>query len=644
MWFAHLYSNKTPAEALTKYREINHLEMKRIFIQRLTLLLVALFTSVQLWAQVTFKAEAPLLVGLNERFQIKFSVNKEPDGDRLDYPSFEGFSVIAGPAISTGMELQWINGHQTTNYSRTYTFLLVPQSAGKFTIDSASIEVEGKTYKSKPLLIEVIDEGAASPTTTKQPHQQPQPAEANRQEKSAEMGVGNDDIFLVLNVSDKEVYKGEAIRATLMLYTRVGYPEIQSFNMSTFNDFWTQELPARSEQSRAEYNGKIYETYKLTEHIIAPQRTGNITITPAELNVAVRVVTQTNRGGIFHSGHQVSFVNRTLRSTPVTIRVKEFPANAPESFNGAVGNFSMTCKGPETTMSANSSNEIKLTIAGSGNLKFVTAPKLLLPESFELYDIKVADNVRTSAAGASGSITYTYPFVARAAGEYTIGPLVFSYFDLATQQYKSLSTERFVITVTDDGAAAVKSADSGRSYADYGGRMKQLDRDIRFIHTSKLTSRGMSLFILSPCYWLIVVVAVALFVVIYHVMRKRIRQNRNVVARRMRQADKVAVQRLRLAERSMHEANRHAFYEEMLRAMWGYISDKFNIPVSNLTKETIREELYRRGVSAADAEQFCQIISRSDEAQYAPSTDSDMGEVYADAVSVISKIESIVKR
>jgi uncharacterized membrane protein len=174
--------------------------------------------------------------------------------------------------------------------------------------------------------------------------------------------------------------------------------------------------------------------------------------------------------------------------------------------------------------------------------------------------------------------------------------------------------------------------------------MRQLDRDIRFIHTGRLPQNSAGVLLFSPIYWLLVVVIVALFIISFVLLRKRIRDSRNVVARRMRQADKVAVQRLRLAERSMHEGNRHAFYEEMLRAMWGYISDKFNIPVSNLTKETIREELYRRGVLAADAEQFCQIISRSDEAQYAPSTESDMGEVYADAVAVISKIESIVKR
>jgi hypothetical protein len=448
----------------------------------------------------------------------------------------------------------------------------------------------------------------------------------------------------MLTVSDKEVYKGEALRATLMLYTRVGYPDIRGFDLPTFNDFWTQELQTLNERSRAEYNGRVYDTYKLTEYLIAPQRTGSLQISPAELDVAIQVVTQDNsRQGFFYSGRQVSIVNRKLRSAPVTIKVKEFPDGAPASFKGAVGSFTLTATAPEATMSANSSNEISVTISGSGNLKFVTAPRLILPESFELYDTKVVDNIRTTATGSSGSITYSYPFVARSAGEYTIEPIVFSYFDLETAQYKTLSTESFTITVTGDGTVVESGASSPEAYADYG-RMKQLDRDIRFIHTGKLPMQQASMFIFSPAYWLVVVLAIALFVVIYVVMRKRIRENRNIVARRMRQADKVAVQRLRMAQRSMAEGNRHALYEEMLRAMWGYISDKFNIPVSNLTKETIREQLYRRGVSASDAEQFCEIISRSDEAQYAPSTDSDMGEVYDDAVAVISKIEDVIKR
>lgn len=616
-----------------------------IRIRHFLLVLVSLLISWGAWAQVTFRAEAPLLVSLDERVRVEFTINKEPDGDKtFQAPSFEGFTTLAGPSISTGMEMQWINGHQTTNYSRSYTFILKPLSAGKHTIGSASIEVEGKRYTTKPIILEVVDEQSRD----SRPHQQTTPGEKperdDKRSVGAEASITSEDIFIMLTVSDKEVYKGEALRATLMLYTRVGYPDIRGFDLPTFNDFWTQELQTLNERSRAEYNGRVYDTYKLTEYLIAPQRTGSLQISPAELDVAIQVVTQDNsRQGFFYSGRQVSIVNRKLRSAPVTIKVNEFPDGAPASFKGAVGSFTLAATAPEATMSANSSNEISVTISGSGNLKFVTAPRLILPESFELYDTKVVDNIRTTATGSSGSITYSYPFVARSAGEYTIEPIVFSYFDLETAQYKTLSTESFTITVTGDGTVVEGGASSPEAYADYG-RMKQLDRDIRFIHTGKLPMQQASMFIFSPAYWLVVVLAIALFVVIYVVMRKRIRENRNIVARRMRQADKVAVQRLRMAQRSMAEGNRHAFYEEMLRAMWGYISDKFNIPVSNLTKETIREQLYRRGVSASDAEQFCEIISRSDEAQYAPSTDSDMGEVYDDAVAVISKIEDVIKR
>ncbi len=619
-------------------------------VRHLLLVLVMLLSSWTSWAQVTFRADAPLLVSMDERVRVEFTVNKEPDGDNtFQAPTFEGFNILAGPSVATGMEVQWINGHQTSSYSRTYTFILKPQSAGKHKIGAASIVVGGKKYTTKPLPIEVIDESAGAqqrPSIT--PNTQPATAkpEAKKQEKQRDKSITSDDIFIVLNTSKREVYKGEALTATLMLYTRVGYPDVRGFDLPLFNDFWTQELPTQNQRSRAEYNGRVYDTYRLAEYIVAPQRTGELTITPAELNVVIQVVTQNEdpNASFFHAGPQVSLVNRKLRSAPVSIKVREFPEGAPSSFNGAVGKFTMSSKAPEAMMSANSSNEITVTISGSGNLKFITAPKLKLPESFELYDTKVVDNIRTSAQGASGSITYSYPFVARAAGEYRLEPLVFSYFDLDAKEYKTLSTEPFTVTVSNDGSVAASSTKAQRNYSDYGGHMKQLDRDIRFIHTDVLAKRASSLFIFSPLYWLLIVLSITIFIVVYVLMRKRILENRNIVARRMRQADKIAVQRLRMAERSMKEGNRHAFYEEMLRAMWGYISDKFNIPVSNLTKETIREELYRRGVTAADAEQFCEIISRSDEAQYAPSTESDMGEVYGDAVAVISKIESIVKR
>jgi hypothetical protein len=297
---------------------------------------------------------------------------------------------------------------------------------------------------------------------------------------------------------------------------------------------------------------------------------------------------------------------------------------------------------PEAKIESNSADQIEITISGSGNLKFITAPKVSLPESFELYDTKVVDNIMVNATDTSGNITYTYPFVARSAGEFTIEPIRFTFFNPAKGEYETLATEPYTITVLDDGTAS--ATPNVERYVGYGSTMRQLDRDIRYIHLGTLPAKAASLFVLTPTYWLIVVVMVAIFVVVYVLLSKRIRDNRNIVARRMKRADKVAIQRLRTAERYMNEGNRHAFYEELLRALWGYISDKFNIPVSNLTKERIREELYRRNVSSALAEEFCEIISSSEEAQYSPSSEGEMSEAYTRAIDVMTKIEGAIKR
>ena len=581
-------------------------------------------------AQVSFTVDAPALTALGRPFNVAFTIDAEPEQNSFKAPEFEeNFDVVAGPSTSVGRSMQFINGKQSSSYNYTITYALMPRESGTFTIGSASVKVDGKTYTTRPMLVEVIAEkqgaGVKTPNT------------------SPEGSIGRDDILLRLKVSDTELYKGESLRASLVLYTRVTVENIESLTMPPFDGFWSQELSFDNAPSREEYNGRVYETYKITELLLSPQESGKIVIPEAVMDVVAQVVVQDRRNydPIF-GGRQVYRVSRELKSAPVTINVKEFPAGAPQSFNGAVGNFSLRSTMPAAEIDANSADQIELTISGTGNLKFITAPRITLPESFEVYDTKVVDNCKITATGTTGSLTYTYPFVARSAGAFTIPRIEFSFFNPDTQAYETLATEPFTLVVKDDGSIAA-SAPATSNY-NYGGPMRQLDRDIRFIHTGKLPKRAAAAFILTPLYWLAIVAMVALFILIYAVLRKRIRERSNTVARRMRHADKMAVQRLRMAERYMNEANRHAFYEEMLRAMWGYIGDKFNIPVASLTKEKIREELYRRNVAEATAEQFCEVISRSEEAQYAPSASGEMTDIYAEAVEVISKIESAVKR
>ena len=598
----------------------------RHFMLVLSLLMLSWAAS----AQVSFTVDAPALTALGRPFNVAFTIDAEPEQNSFKAPEFEeNFDVVAGPSTSVGRSMQFINGKQSSSYNYTITYALMPRESGTFTIGSASVKVDGKIYTTRPMLVEVIAEkqgaGVKTPNT------------------SPEGSIGRDDILLRLKVSDTELYKGESLRASLVLYTRVTVENIESLTMPPFDGFWSQELSFDNAPSREEYNGRVYETYKITELLLSPQESGKIVIPEAVMDVVAQVVVQDRRNydPIF-GGRQVYRVSRELKSAPVTINVKEFPAGAPQSFNGAVGNFSLRSTMPAAEIDANSADQIELTISGTGNLKFITAPRITLPESFEVYDTKVVDNCKVTATGTTGSLTYTYPFVARSAGAFTIPRIEFSFFNPDTQAYETLATEPFTLVVKDDGSIAA-SAPATSNY-NYGGPMRQLDRDIRFIHTGKLPKRAAAAFILTPLYWLAIVAMVALFILIYAVLRKRIRERSNTVARRMRHADKMAVQRLRMAERYMNEANRHAFYEEMLRAMWGYIGDKFNIPVASLTKEKIREELYRRNVAEATAEQFCEVISRSEEAQYAPSASGEMTDIYAEAVEVISKIESAVKR
>lgn len=611
--------------------------MKGYFLRRIVVLTLAVW-SMQGMARadgvVSFTVDAPTVTPLGEYLRVAFEVDARPDDNSFEAPDFAGFDILAGPTVATGRQVYWNGNQQTVTDSYTYTYVLMPQSKGTHTIGAAHISVGGRRYSTKPLPVEVIDESGAGA------------AQGGRNNSSPEAQVAKDDILLRIKLSSTSVYKGEAVRASIVLYTRTSIAAINNVKLPTFEGFWSQELPSGEDNSsREELNGKVYTTYLLKEYLLYPQQSGALRIEPAELTAVAQVVTQSNRGfDPFFGGQEVHNINRKVTTPEIVLNVKPLPEGAPRSFNGAVGQFTMQGSMPPSKISVNSAASIALTISGRGNLKFIDAPTVTMPESFEIYDTKTSDSIKVSAAGTSGTIKYDYPFVARSAGEFRIPPVEFSFFDPTKGQYVTLSTEAVELSVVGDGSVGDTPVDM-RPMTSYGEKMKQLDRDIRFIHTdSGRLRREQRLFMFSPLYFLLTVIIIAAFVITYAVMRQRIRENRNIVQRRIKHANKMAVQRLRMAERYMKQQQRHSFYEEMLKAMWGYISDKFNIPAANLTKETIREELYRRGATASEAESFCEIISRCDEAQYSPSTSNSMEEVYADAMEIISKIESIVKR
>lgn len=613
----------------------------RVFFAKLSLVALFVLTVCRAFAaeEVTFEANSPLTVAVGGAFRVEFALNAKPDSGTFQAPSFEGFDVLAGPAESTGSSIQIINGSMTKSVSHTYTFVLLPQTAGTVTIGAAEVKVDGTTYRTQPLPIEVVDEGESGG--------QAGSGSGNASRNDVQNQIGKDDILLRAVVSRNSIFKNEPLHVAFKLYTRVPYVNIVPESAPSFNGFWSQDLtdPNTVQVSRETYNGKVYETRVLYDYLLYPQQVGKLTIDPVEMTVVAQVIIQSrNADPFFGTGREVLNVPRKVQSQRTTVNVKALPSGAPASFSGAVGSFTMDTEFPAERLAANSGANITVKISGRGNLTFVQAPKLQLPASFELYNVKTTESINASSAGISGYRQFEYPFIARAEGSYEIEPVEFTYFDPQRMEYMTLKSKSLPLEIQPDangGGDAVVMQGRGVSKEE----VRLLGEDIRFIKLGSAQLRTVAVpFLFSGAYWILLAGILILFALAYAALRHRIRESQNVALVRGKRANKVAVQRFRTAKRYMEEQNRHAFYEEMLRALWGYMSDKFNIPMANLTKENVREELHKRGVAAEDSQRFTDIITRCDEAQYSPVESTRMGEVYSEGVNLISRIESVIKR
>lgn len=610
-----------------------------LFKKVLTLIvaLLAIF-SVHAAEEVSFTLNAPMIASVGEAFRIEFELNAKPDSDSFVPPSFENFDVVAGPSVSQGSSVQIINGEMTKSISYAITYVLIPQKAGTFAIAPATIGVKKKNYTTQRTMIEVRDGAQGGGSAQQGGRNQSESAESR-----ANRTIEKDDLLLRLELSKKSVYKGEPIRAILKLYSRANIAGSESSKMPAFNGFWSQQMDIEQGPFRETLNGKVYEAYNIAEYLLYPQQSGTLTIEPAELTVVAQVVVQSNRGfdPFFGGGHEVYNVRRALKTPEVKVQVKEFPAGAPALFAGAVGRYNISHRLSSTEVAANSAVTLQLTISGTGNLNFIPAPTLSLPTSFELYDVKSEENLQNSASGSRGYRRFDYPFIVRAEGNYEIAPVEFTYFDLEKKKYVTLATPPLRLVVTPDkNAATQQQVAVGVKRED----VRLLGEDIRFIKLGSPALRSVvAPFVLSPLYWLVVALILVVAVVVYFVVRKHIRDSRNVVLVKGKRANKMAIRRFRIAEKYMREQDRRAFYEEMLRALWGYLGDKFNIPVADLTREVVRKELSKRG-AASEAESVIAVIARCEEAQYSPATTVEMKDIYEEGIDAISKIESAIKK
>lgn len=616
--------------------------MKRFFLSIVALLS---FVAAACGQEISFEVAAPRAVAVGQPFGVEFSLNASPKN--FEAPEFEGFVVMAGPSKSSSSNVQIINGRMTSEVNHTYSYVLICESEGEFTIGPASVEADGKTYTTRSVTIKAIRESGSQQSGT----QQGGGRNEGQHKESQTATLADDDVLIVASLDRTNLYKGEPVLVTYKLYTRVAM-NAEGQKMPTFAGFWTQRLNVdQNRWVKEEYEGKIYDACPVAEYLLFPQQSGRMTVEPMEMSVVARLQVKNPRRGYdpfadFFDVPQIQEVRRTIRSKELVLNVKALPEGAPASFSGAVGEFEMDVTPPAGEIVANSAVTYGVKISGEGNLSMIQAPQIALPSSFEQYSVRSTESIQTTSRGVSGYRQFEFPMIARAEGDFFIPALEFSYFNPRLAKYVTLTAPEYAIHVTPDTSA---SASGGPNPALVSGidkeSIKFLGRDIRFIELGSAQLRKTDkLFMLSGPYVLIVLLMLLLFGLSLAWLSSRLKEMRNQATLKGKRANKVALARFRMAAKYMNENNTRGFYEEMLKGLWGYLGDKLNIPVADLTKENIREKLSRRGVAAEDVESYVVLISDCEYAQYAPSGSGHLKEAYLRGVELISRLETIINK
>jgi hypothetical protein len=612
-----------------------------MMMKKLILNILLLCTVLAVHAEKTrFIMSAPSAVEMGQQFRLSFTLNER--GQKLQLPSgiTSNFQVLMGPSTSQSTSIQSINGKTTTNVTFSYTYVLMAKKEGTFEVRPASIEVGGKIFESNSLKIQVVK--AQSKPAAQQ--QQQRNSQGQQQQATQNIQLDKDNLFLRLELSKHNVYRGEQIVATVKLYVNPNIP-VQGFddvNLPTYEGFFTQDMdmPQQVNLQREVYKNKIYQVGVLKKTILIPQQNGKIKIDPFDMSLLVR---QRVKARSFFDDFFDNYrtVKAHVESVGVTVNVKDLPA-APASFMGGVGQFNISSDITKTEATTNDAVTLKVKISGNGNIRLVRTPKLDLPSDFEVYDPKTTDNVKSSDNGASGSKTIEYLFQPRFEGDYTIPSIKFTYFDPAQKKYITKATEEYKLHVkkgTEEQSATVVSSMRKED-------VHLIGKDIHFIHQGApgLKAKGETFFG-SLAFYLIYLISALLFIAIYFIYRKKVRENANIALVKNKKANRVATKRLKAAAGFMKQNNNEAFHEEILKAFWGYLSDKLSIPVADLNRETAIGKLKERNVSDEVINDFEDVVDQCEFARYAPTGGSEARhELYKKAEATMSLFEKQIKR
>ena len=594
------------------------------------------------WADdVVFKAIAPSQVIVGKPFQLTYSVNQRSKDLRA--PEMPDFDVLAGPYQSTSSSTSFVNGKRTSSFSQTYTYTLMAQRTGTFTIAPASIRVGGDEYTSNGVRITVLPADEQS-----QQSQQSTGAGAGGHRQSQQSNhsgsVSSENLFIRTIVSKTRVHEQEAILLSYKLY--FAGVDVAQFTNNTkipeFTGFLKQDLEQGEIQTELEhYNGRNYQTATLYRTLLYPQHSGDIKIDPASFEAVLRVQTRAQVRSIFDDFFGTyTNVTRAVAAPGVTIHVNALPGGKPAGFSGGVGHFSLTPSISQTELQTNDAVTIRLDITGTGNMKLLKTPAIDWPEGFEPYDPKVTNNFKTTTAGVSGTKSIEYLAIPRASGDYTIPAVTFSYFDTNDDSYKTLTTPEYTIHVKK-GANEQAGNAVVNNYVNKED-IKQLGSDIRYINTTLPTLRTKSASPVqygSMAFCMLYFVPLCVALLLFIIFRKQIKENADITRVRYKHANKVAQKRLKKAGKLLKDNQKEAFYEEIERAAWTYLSDRLSIPTADLNKDNIASILHGKGVSDDLIKEVNNVLSTAEFARYAPSSDHAMDDLYKATNLLIDQLE-----
>ena len=609
-------------------------------MRKLIIILMTLMAySTQTFAdKVSFVASAPDVVVVGDQFRLSYTVTTQKVKD-FRAPSIKGFDVLMGPSRSEQSSTQIVNGSVSSTSSITFTYILMANTAGEFTVPGASIVADGNQMISNSVKIKVLpqDQNHNSSRRNNDNSSSIQP--------SSNASVSNQDLFITATASKTNVYEQEAFVLTYKIYTRESNLQLNNAKLPDFKGFHSQEIEmtTNARWTTEHYKGRNYYTTVYRQFVLFPQQSGKLFIEPAQFQMTVNKPVQSADpfDAFFNGGNNVIEIKKPITTPKIAINVNPLPAGKPTNFLGGVGEFNISSSINSKELKTNDAITIKLVISGTGNLKLISNPEIKFPDDFEVYDPKVDNQVRLTKEGLTGNKVIEYLAIPRHAGTYKIPGVSFSYFDIRSKSYKTLNTEDYVINVEKGAGNADQVIANFTNKED----LKVLGEDIRYIKQNEVTFQPKgSFFYGSMSYWLFYIIPALAFILFFIIYRKQAAENANVAKMRTKKANKVAIKRMKLAGKLLSENKKDAFYDEVLKALWGYISDKLNIPVSRLSKDNIEEKLRNHGVSEELIKEFLNALNDCEFARFAPGDENQaMDKVYSSSIEVISKMENSIK-